>query len=201
MRSSILDPKRVTIGVVAGLLLGIVALAAGTLYFAFQGRPTLIVPGVRGEVVSLPSEVPESSLRNFAILYLLYFDDYSPATIEDRTKFLLRLVSSDRVEAARRSLEERATYVIRARESSLLSPPLPEAVTVERTPRRTYQIEVKALRRTFIADAPKEVMHVRYRLDLVPTVPSETNPYGLVVAGQAIESRPASDTGTPRKEP
>lgn len=186
--------RKITVGVVA-LLAGVnVALTAGLLFVALRGRPTLVVPGVKRELVSIPSHVPDEAVRHFAILYLLYFDDYSPATAVDRANFLLRFVSADRVETARRALEERATYVVRARESSQLSPPLPAEVRVEGLPGGRYRVALTATRRTLIADVPKEILQVRYGLDVAPVVPSETNPFGLVVTGQMIDARPAPGT-------
>lgn len=186
-----LSAHRITIGVVGLLAAANVALTAGLLFVGHRGRPTLVVPGVNRELVSVPSRVPDDALRHFAILYLLYFDDYSPATAVDRANYLLRFVSADRIETARRALEERATYIVRARESSQLSPPLPEEVRVEELPGGRYRVALTARRRTLIADVPKEVLDVRYALDVAPVVPSVTNPFGLVVTGQAIDARPA----------
>lgn len=184
--------RKITVGVVMLLAAGNVLLTVGVLYFGLRGRPTLVVPGVKEEFVSVPSQVPEGSIRNFAILYVLYFDDYSPVTAVDRANYLLRLVSADRIEAARHALEERATYVVRARESSQLSPPLPEQIEVHRLENGQYRVVMTALRRTLIADALKEVLEVRYVLDVALVVPSETNAFGLVVTSQAIETRAAS---------
>ncbi len=181
--------RKITVGVVVLLAAGNAALTAGVLYASLRGRPTLVVPGVAREYVSIPSHVPDGAVRNFAILYVLYFDDYSPATAVDRANYLLRFVSVDRIETARRALEERATYVVRARESSQLSPPLPEHVEVRRLEDGRYRVLLTALRRTLIADAPKEVLEVRYVLDVAPVVPSETNAFGLVVTAQTIEAR------------
>lgn len=183
--------RRISVGVVVLLAVGNVLLTAGVLYVSFRGRPTLVVPGVKGELVSIPSHVPDGAIRNFAILYVLYFDDYSPATAVDRTNYLLRFVSADRMESARRALEERATYVVRARESSQLSPPLPEQVEIQRLEDGRCRVVLTALRRALIADAPKETLEVRYVLDVTPVIPSETNAFGLVVTAQTIETRPA----------
>lgn len=192
--------RRVTVGIVIVLAIANAALTAAALYAGLRGRATVIVPGVQRERVSIPSEVPDESLRHFAILYLLYFDDYSPATAVDRANYLLRFVSADRVEAARRGLEERATYVVRARESSQISPPLPERVQVERLDRGRCRVRLSAVRRTLIADVPKEVLEVRYVLDVAPVVPSETNPFGLVVTGQAIDAQAAPGTEAKKED-
>jgi hypothetical protein len=184
--------RRITIGVVALLAAANVALTAALVTVSLRGRPTLVVPGVKRAEVSIPSQVPDEAVRHFAILYLLYFDDYSPATAVDRANYLLRFVSADRVETARRGLEERATYIVRARESSQLSPPLPEHAQVERLEDGRYRVRLSALRRTLIADVPKEVLDVRYGLDVAPVVPSVTNPFGLVVTGQTIDARVAA---------
>lgn len=193
-----LSARNTTIGVVALLATANVALTVGLLFVSLRGRPTLVVPGVKQELVSIPSRVPDEAVRHFAVLYLLYFDDYSPATAVERANYLLRFVSADRVETARRALEERATYVVRARESSQLSPPLPEAVRVEELSGGRYRVSLTATRRTLIADVPKEILQIRYGLDVAPVVPSETNPFGLVVTGQMIDARPAP--GTEAKE-
>lgn len=183
--------RKVTVTAVIVLAAANAALTAAVLYASLRGRPTLVVPGVKGEQVSIPSRVPDEAVRNFAILYLLYFDDYSPATVVDRANYLLRFVSADRIETARRALEERATYVVRAREASQLSPPLPASVEIERLGNGRCRVALTALRRTLIADSPKEILEVRYVLDVAPVVPSETNAFGLVVTAQVIEARAA----------
>ncbi len=194
-----LSTRRITMGVVVLLAAANAALTATTLYVSLRGRPTLVVPGIKREQISIPSHVPDEALRHFALLYLIYFDDYSPATAVERANYLLRLVSPDRIETARRALEERATYVVRAREASHLSPPLPEEVQVERLKNGRYRATLRALRRTLIADAPKELLEVRYGLEIAPVVPSTTNPFGLVVTDQSIETRLAPGT-EPKEE-
>ena len=184
-----LSARKITIGVVLVLAAANAALTGAVLYLGLRGRPTLLVPGVERNQVSIPSQVPDEAIRHFAIFYLLYFDDYSPATAVDRANYLLRFVSADRVETARRALEERATYVVRARESSQLSPPLPEQVEIERLRNGRCRVALNALRRTLIADAPKEVLEVRYLVEVAPVVPSVTNPFGLVVTAQSIDAR------------
>ena len=189
-----ISARKLTVGVVMLLAAANATLAVGVVYVGLRGRPTLVVPGVKREQVSIPSHVPDEAIRHFAILYLLYFDDYSPATAVDRANYLLRFVSADRVEAARRALEERATYVVRARESSQVSPPLPEDVRIERLENGRCRVRLSALRRTLIADVPKEALEVCYVFDLAPVVPSETNPFGLVVTGQVIDTQVAAGT-------
>jgi len=181
--------RRMPVAMVAILAAANAALTTGLVYASLRGRPTLVVPGVQRAEVTIPSHVPDEAVRHFSLLYLLYFDDYSPATAVDRANYLLRLVSADRVDTARRALEERATYIVRARESSQLSPPLPESVQVERLEDGRCRVGLTALRRTLIADVPKELLNVRYVVEVAPTVPSATNPFGLVVTGQAIDSR------------
>lgn len=200
MKPKFVPARKITIGVVVLLAALNAALTTAVLTVGLRGRPTLVVPGVKREQVSIPSQVPDEAIRNFAILYLLYFDDYSPATAVDRANYLLRFVSADRVEAARRGLEERATYVVRARESSQVSPPLPEHVQVERLDRGRCRVRLSAVRRTLIGDVPKEVLEVRYVLDVAPVVPSETNAFGLVVTGQAIDAQAAPGTEAKEKE-
>ncbi len=184
-----LPMRHVTIGVVALLAAVNVALTAALAVLGLRGRPTLVVPGVPREEIRIPARVPDAAIRHFALLYLLYFDDYSPATAADRANYLLRFVSADRVETARRALEERTAYVVRAREASVLSPPLPEEVEVERLEDGRYRARLRALRRTLIADLPRETLDVRYALEIAPVVPSETNPFGLVVTAQTIDAR------------
>lgn len=164
-----------------GLLLALAALA-------LRSRPVLVVPGVRDAQVVTPDEVPEAAVRTFGLHYLRYFDDYTPTTLEERSNFALRFVAPERIESLVQALSERASYVARAKESSHLFLPLPGACEVTRQTAGTFRLSALADRRIFIAGELKNVSPVRYTLEIRPGLPTDDNPYGLLVVGQSIRS-------------
>lgn len=205
MRTS--NPRPSLSVLVGGLAVGVAVLSAALAWAALRPAPVVVVPGVRTNQVAIPEEIPAAAARKFAYLYLSFFDDYTPETVEDRSTYLLRLLAPEVLEKVRRELLERATYVIRTRESShLLLPPLPEGgdSKIERLPGGLLRLEVAAERRIYIASEEKGRARMRYTLLLRPAFPSDQDSFGFVVAGQTLVSEPvespAPEAGRGRRE-
>jgi len=185
------SPRR-TLLAIAALLAATLSLSVALTVVALRPREVVVVPGVRESQVVLPEEVPSDAVKRFGLLYLRYFDSYLPQTVEEQSNHLLRFVARERLEEAQRALSERASYVLRAKEVSHLALPLPASCAVERVGHR-FRFTATAIRTTYIAGERKTVARVTYMLDLAPDLPSEEDPYGLVVVGQSMKQEPIED--------
>jgi len=180
---------RPTLFLVGVLVLSSAVLSVALAVSALRPRPIVIVPGAENRQVVVPEQIPDAAVKKFGLLYLSYFDAYTPTTIEERSNYVLRLVAPEQLEAVVKSLSERATFVVRARESCTLVLPLPEACGVASVANGLIRFSTVAERRILIAGSLKSVEQVEYVLDLRPALPSEVDPYGLVVVRQSIRSR------------
>lgn len=161
-------------------------------------RPTrvVLVPGVQERGVRIAGEVPDSAVRTFGLLYLYHFEDYSPATVEARSNFVLQFIAPEHQDEAWKSLSDRATYVLRAREASQLVLPLPAECEVDRTEGGTFRFTAVATRTIYVAGEAKSEEKIRYVLELRPIVPSIENPYGFLVLGQSIRTEEKRERGS-----
>lgn len=178
------------------VLLGMnVLLAAGLVVAALRRPPVVVVPGVRESQVLLPEEVPDAAAAKFVHLYLAYFEDYTPESIEERSTFAFRFVAPELAEGVRRELLERATYVIRTRESSqlTLAPPdlSPRSGAVERMSGGLLRVTAAGERRTYIASELKTAVRMKYAVTLRPRLPTDQDAFGFEVVGQTIRPEEA----------
>jgi hypothetical protein len=189
-----LRAPRALMGAIGALLGANLILSGAVAAVALRRLPVVVVPGVRESQVVVPDQVPDAAARKFVHLYLGYFDDYTPETIEERSSFILRFVAPEILGGVRRELQERATYVVRAQESSHLTLPPPDlspaAAGLERLEGGLLRIEVSGLRRTTIASEPKGAARIRYVLTLRPVLPTDRDAYGFVVVAQTIRTEP-----------
>lgn len=164
---------------IAGTLLGAnVLLAAGLVASALRPRPVVVLPSATAETVLLPGSVPEEAAREFALRYVLTFDNFTPATIEAATESLKRMISARSWAGASVSLEKRRQVVLEGRMSAQA---IPLAAKVE-----GLRVTVDAVRRTFISDRLSREAKVRYEVTLEKQPAIESNPFGLGVIGQVI---------------
>ena len=180
---------------IAVLLATNALLAAGLVLAALRRPPVVVVPGVRESQVVLPEEVPDAAAAKFVHLYLTYFEDYTPESIEERSSFAFRFVAPELAEGVRRELLERATYVIRTREScqlTLVPPDLsPRSGTVERLPGGLLRVAAVGERRTYIASELKTAVRMKYAVTLRPRLPTDQDAFGFEVVGQTIRPEEA----------
>lgn len=168
---------------IAGLLLTVNAvLAAGIVLLALAPRPIVVVPSARGETEIFPGAVPEAAAREFALRYVLHFDNFTPATIEEAQEILRRMISARSWSEATKALSRRLDVV---REGRMSSQVIPLSTRVE-----GLAVTVAAVRRTFIADKLSRERRVRYVVRLERQPPTEPNPYGLSVVSQEIHEEP-----------
>lgn len=163
---------------VGALLVCDLALAAGLVAAALAPRRVVVVPGARARHELLPGVVPEEAAREFALRYVLHFDNYTPATVEASTEAMKRMVAAGAWVRASEALEKRKKLAIEGRMSSQVVPLEARAAGLK--------VTLLALRRTFIADKLSREAKVRYEVEVERQPPTPGNPWGLGVVGQEI---------------
>ena len=177
-----MDIRRVRVlrpALIAGALLaGNVVLAAGLVASALRPRPILVLPAARAEMELLPGAVPEAAAREFALRYVIHFDNFTPSTIEASNEVLRRMIAPRAWAGASESLEKRRQVAVEGRMSSQA---IPLSARVD-----GLRVTVEALRRTFISDKLSREVKVRYEVSLEKQPATEPNPFGLGVVAQGI---------------
>lgn len=164
---------------IVGALLGANLLLAGALVAsALAPRRIVVVPSARSEAELAPGEVPGAAAREFALRYVLHFDNYTPATIEASTAALRRMVAARSWSGAAEALEKRQRVALEGRMSSQVVPLSARA--------EGLRVTVEAVRRTFISDRLSREARVRYVVTLEKQAATEASPFGLAVVGQEI---------------
>ncbi len=165
---------------IAGAMLGAnLLLAAGLAAAALRPRPVVVVPSARASEELLPGHVPEAAAREFALRYVIHFDNFMPGTLEESEAVLRRMVAARSWARASKTLERRRQLV---REGRMSSQVVPVSSKVE-----GLKVTIDAQRRVFISDRLSRESKVRYRLVLEKQPPTELNPFGLAVISQEIE--------------
>ncbi len=164
---------------IVGPLLGAnLVLAAALARAALAPRPAVVAPSARAGAEFLPGAVPEAAAREFALRYVLHFDNYTPATVEASDAAVQRMVSARSWARAEEALRKRRPLVIEGHMSSQV---LPISAHVD-----GLRVYVDAIRRTFLADKLSKETRVRYEVTLERQPPVEPNPFGLGVVSQEI---------------
>jgi len=157
------------------LLLGL-ALAAK----ALERRPILVLPQ---ETLAVPDEIGDEAARDFARLYLVSFDTYTPSTLPAATEWLKKRLSPRTWSQASDALDRRLAVAREGRMSSIVVP-LDDGV-VDRTDGVT--VTVRARRTLVIADRLSRDSTAIYRIALERIAPTAANPGGIVVSSQSVE--------------
>jgi hypothetical protein len=165
---------------IAGLLLGAnLLLAAGLAAAALRPRPVLVLPSARSAEELLPGDVPAAAAREFALRYVLHFDNFTPGTLDATEQVLRSMVAPGSWSRAKSTFERRRKLVEEGRLSSQVVPLSAEIDGL--------RVSVRAVRRIFISDRLSRRSEPVYRLVLEKQPPTEANPYGLGVVSQEIE--------------
>ncbi len=164
-------------------------LALALVWKCLERKPVVVVPWARAREELLPGAVPDGAAREFALRYVLLFDNFTPATIDASTDLLRPLIAPRFFAQAAEALEKRRGVVREGRMSTQVAVDrLPSEI--ERFPDGTTEVRFTALRRTFIADRLSSETRTRYVVALEPAAPTSLNPWGLLVIGQSIRENP-----------
>jgi len=173
-------PRLLRPPLIAAALLGANALlAAGLVASALAPRRILVVPSARAEASLWPGEVPDAAAREFALRYVLHFDNYTPATLEAATESLKRMLSPRTWTAASEALDRRRLVALEGRMGSQV---LPLETRID-----GLRVTVQALRRIYVSDRLSRETRVRYVVELEKQPPTDPNPFGLAVVSQDIQ--------------
>jgi hypothetical protein len=170
--------------VITGTLVAVnVLLATGLAASALRPRPVLVLPSARAGAELLPGDVPEEAAREFALRYVLHFDNFTPSTLEATQQVLQRMIAARSWSGATQALEKRRQVVQEGRMSSQVIPLSAKAVGMK--------VTVEAVRRVFISDRLSRETKVKYEVTLERQPASDPNPFGLGVVTQLIHEEPA----------
>ena len=147
---------------------------------ALERRPVLVLPQ---EALAVPGEIGDDAARDFARLYLVSFDTYTPSTLPAATEWLKKRLSPRAWSQASEALDRRLSVAREGRMSSLVVP-LDEG-TVDRSD--GVKVTVRARRTVLIADRLSRDSTAVYRIALEQVAATAANPSGIVVASQSVE--------------
>ena len=165
--------------VIAGALLAANALLAfGLAALALAPRPVRVVPAARAEAELWPGVVPAAAAREFALRYVMTFDNWTPATVEAAGEACKRMIHARSFAGASAALDQRRRVASEAR-MSVQAVPLDAEVD-------GLRVRVRALRRTFVSDKLSRESKAVYELVLERQPAVEPNPFGLAVVSQDI---------------
>lgn len=175
---------------VSAILLGLAnLLLASALAWRCLSRSPVAVPWAPGRPALLPGHVPDDAAREFALRYVLLFDNFTPGTIDASTALLQPLLAPRFYAQAAEALEKRRAVVHEGRMSTQVAVERLPA-EIERFPDGTLEVRFTAVRRTFIADRLSTETRARYVVALETAEPTALNPWGLLVVGQSIRENP-----------
>ncbi len=170
--------------VITGALVAVnVLLAAGLAVSALRPRPVVVLPSARTSGELLPGAVPEEAAREFALRYVLHFDNFTPSTLEATQQVLQRMIAARAWSGATQALEKRRQVVQEGRMSSQVIPLSAKAAGM--------RVTVEAVRRVFISDRLSRETNVKYEVTLERQPATDPNPFGLGVVTQLIHEEPA----------
>lgn len=147
---------------------------------ALERRPVLVLPQ---ESLAQPGEIGDDTAKDFARLYLVTFDTYTPSTLPAATEWLKKRLSPRTWSQASEGLDRRLAVAREGRMSSMVVPV--DDGTVDRASGVT--VTVRARRTVVIADRLSRESTAVYRIALERIAPTAANPGGIVVASQSVE--------------
>ena len=192
------DPeKRAAIAlyaVVAVLAVTSAGLAIAIALEAGRGREVVLVGGPDGQKIVRPGTVSDELVRDFAELYIVRFENFTPATIPTVARRLPALVAPSQFHTFEEILNNRAKLAEDSGLVSQLALDRREPAPVVRDGGRIV-VELVGFRRLYVADRLTQESHLRYRITMELGEPVEENPYGLYVTGHRAEPM---EEGAPR---
>lgn len=186
-----IEMSRTPVGAVYGaavVLLGLTSLGLAVALWvkATEKPPVLLVPGNDGPRVVEAGLVPDVLARDFTQDYLVAFENYAPATIDQTSAFTRTRVAPSMLGDFGKLLENRRKLVLESGMVSQLLLEDPGALEVVRDGPR-LEVVVRGIRRVYVADRLAQEARLIYRVALEAGQPTRENPTGLLVLGQSVK--------------
>lgn len=181
---------RTPVGLVYGaavVFLGLTSLGLSIALWvkASQRPPVLLVPGNDHPRVVEAGLVPDALARDFVQDYLVAFENYAPATIDQTSAFTRTRVAPSMLGEFGKLLENRRKLVLESGMVSQLLLEDPGALEVSREGSRV-EVVVRAIRKVYVADRLAQEARLIYRVALEAGQPTRENPTGLLILGQSV---------------
>jgi len=181
--------KLAAYGALVVLILANLGLSWALIQEASARKSVVLVPGVHAERTVTAGDPPPEAVRDFVLLYLAHFDNYTPATIEETTRYLEGFISPKFYSQASEALRRRKDLVGQSRMASQLLLPKVAEAGVRKSGEGEYQVTLVGTRRVYIDDRLQSEAALAYTVAVEPGTPTIRNPYGLYVTGQFISPK------------
>jgi hypothetical protein len=174
--------------VAAVVFLGLTSLGLSLALWAraSQRPPVLLVAGNDAPRVVEAGLVPDALARDFVQDYLVAFENYAAATIDQTSAFAKTRVAPSMLGDFVKLIENRRKLVLESGMVSQLLIENPAALEVTREDGRVDVI-VRGIRRVYVADRLAQEARLVYRVAIETGQPTRENPTGLLVLGQSVK--------------
>jgi len=167
-----------------GLTLWGVGLICTILLFALvkvinKPQPIYYIPGANKAGIAYPNQIEEGSVTGFASSWLLNWANFTPATIEDVYSRAIKYMAPSLLSKTRARLDDEMKKVRMNNISSLFS--LTEEPRVEENP-NGYTVILKGEKVIYVGKESITTQRILYKVYLKKVPPTQSNPYGMVVA-------------------
>lgn len=175
-------------------MLAAAALSGVLVWRGLQPPVAIVLSGTNEPGRLTADDVPADMARDFALVYLAVFDNYTPATAEEGTRFLKGRIGGEFFVSADEALDRRTRMVLESRMSSSMTFVNPRDAEVAARPDGLREVTARGVRRLYVADKLREERTLLYRVRLAPSMPTAVNPYGLAVVGQSVTTETIKET-------
>ena len=150
--------------------------------FKVSTKPQAIyyIPGAADAGIAYPNRIEKGSVLGFASGWLLDRNNFTPVTVKDTYLRAMRYMAPELLSRTKAGLEEEVTRVERDNISSLFSLKKDPELVEEG---KDYKVALTGEKALFMGKEKLDTRTLRYTITLERIPPTETNPYGLSVAG------------------
>lgn len=150
-------------------------------------KEIIIVPGAVSKMVVKPGEVPDMVVKNLALQIVELYASFHPASVTSQINEILKFVSPTQYAKLKAEMLQEANDVIRTTYSQMF---YPGEVRIRRSPTGSREVRIFGHLRKLIGDKVIEEGNYEYDITFSRTIPSQVNPYGLVIS--ALTFKPIS---------
>lgn len=150
--------------------------------FKVVTRPQAIyyIPGAPLSGIAYPNRIEKGAVLGFASCWLLDRNNFTPVTVKDTYIRAMRYMAPELLSRTKAGLEEEVTRVERDNISSLFSLKSDPQLLEEA---KDYKATLTGEKSLFMGKEKLDTRTLRYTITLERRPPTETNPFGLMVAG------------------